>query len=209
MLRPITAQNNGRIPCVADVAELEIDSPDAAPTSNSRWYVVQTNHLEEHLAASELRKRDFQPLLPLVWRDPPHRDANAARRHRKPAIGRLVVAYPHYLFVLFDVQRDPWRRIYGTPGVRRLFSASPESPTPVPQAAMDRMLSRLSKLGAEPPPYAPGIIPDGAVVRIISGPIEGHEAVCVRGEMRQGKMRVMLLTYGTQIEVQREMVEPV
>ena len=192
--------------------------PGARPSEcgslrSDRWYVVQTHRAAERLAADELRKQDFQSFLPLILRRPKPPVPGAPRRHRKvEAEPVLAPAYPRYLFVLFDLQRDRWRAICSTRGVARLFGASPERPTPVPEAVMAKLLLRASKWQREAERDAQRradrltILLPGEVVVVRSALFAGADAVVVNDDGR--RTRVLLLTWNREVEVPRAEVEP-
>lgn len=173
--------------------------------SRPRWYVAMTHRGAERLAADELRKQDIQSFLPLRKREPRPVEPGH-RRHRKadPAEPVMVPAYPRYLFVLFDLQRDPWRRICSTRGVKHLFGSHPERPTPVPDKVMAAMLMRASKWGEEarqkPDPMQP--LAKGAVVVIAAGLLSGSEGIVV--ECSGKRTKLLVLAWGREIEAPRE-----
>jgi len=173
--------------------------------SRPRWYVVMTHRGAERLAADELRKQDIQSFLPLRRREPRPVIPGQPRRHRKaePDEPQMVPAYPRYLFVLFDVERDRWRSICSTRGVKHLFGSHPERPTPIRDSVMAAMLLRASKWGEEAK-VKPGPMPafdPGVVVTIIDGPMASIEGVVVSCNGK--RTTVLLLRWDREVEVDR------
>lgn len=52
-------------------------------------------------------------------------------------------------------------------------------------------------------------IVEGAPVHITDGPFKNHDAVCVRSRLQRGAIRVLLIAYNREIEVDVMMVEGV
>jgi len=173
--------------------------------SGPRWYVAQTHRGAERLAVEELANQNFATLLPLRRRDPRPVDPSAPRQHRKRDDGPpYTAAFPGYLFVLFDITADPWRCIHSTRGVKRLFSISEDRPVPVPVGVVERLMARLSKGLVMHLPTEPGeMIPDGALVSVLSGPFLGQQGVCLRSDIRAGTVRLRLLTSAWDVDIAR------
>jgi transcription antitermination factor NusG len=171
--------------------------------SGARWYVVQTHRGAERTAVIELANQDFAALLPLRRIDPKPADPSAPRRHRKrDELPTVAPAFPGYLFVLFDQAAQPWRAIHSTRGVKRLFSITPERPTPVPVGVVERLMARLAKdMVAKLPTEAGDPIPEGAIVTVLSGPFAGQEGVCIHGNGRHVRLR--MLASGWDLEMPR------
>jgi transcriptional antiterminator RfaH len=116
----------------------------------------------------------YLPEVPVVVR---RRD----RREMKPF-------FPHYLFARFDLNAGLVAKLHWTPGLRRIVSADGR-PVPVPDevvAALRRGLAEMGEIGPEEPFHR------GDLVRIVSGPFEGLEAVFDRRLSPQGRARVFL-----------------
>lgn len=203
----LDTSSGGRVPdghALPGVRPLECGSH-----SGPRWYVVQTHRGAERLAVLELANQDFPTLLPLRCLAPKPDEPSGPRRHRRrEAAPRIVPAFPGYLFVLFDQAAQPWRRIHGTRGVRRLFSTSPERPTPVPVGVVERLMAKLSaqNIADVPLSEAGDPVPDGAIVTVLSGPFVRQQAICIRSAARNTVVVVRLLTLGWDVELPRSEV---
>lgn len=167
--------------------------------------MVQTVYHGEALAKASLFGLGFGVYFPQVWREAKPAQPGV-RRHKRFDEGRFVFAFPRYGFVQFCLDTDPWRKIVTTRGVSRLFSMTPERPVAVPGQAMAALKARLADQGKA---AASEDILEGAPVRITAGPFEGHDAICTSAKVRKDAIRVLLLHYGREIEVMRNMVEPV
>jgi transcription antitermination factor NusG len=191
---------------VADAGALSGARPSECGSHiGPRWYVAQTHPNAERLAMVELANQDFASLAPLRRIEPQPRPSNQPRRHRKREDGpRTTLAFPGYLFVLFDRDAQPWRCIHHTRGVKRLFSLSEDRPIPVPIGVVERLMAKLAKdLSIALPHKADDPIPDGALVRVLSGPLAGSEAICLRSSPR-GPVHARMLATGWQMELPRE-----
>lgn len=84
-----------------------------------------------------------------------------------------------YLFVRFDVRRDSWRRVAHTKGVRRLFGATPDDPTPIADQDVEDLKhgeqARLVIRFIEPTPPR-----EGQPIKVIAGPFKGKSGICRR-----------------------------
>lgn len=100
--------------------------------SSSRWYAVNTLGGKEPIAEINLNRQGYVTYVP--WRF-------TSVRHGKRFHQRRVSFFPNYLFVHFDAQRQRWRSINGTMGVRRLIMAG-NDPVPVPRGLVEAMIAR-------------------------------------------------------------------
>lgn len=132
-----------------------------------RYYVVQTQPQRERLAVAELKNQDFHTFFPIL--------AKAPRvRRGKFEIPPSSPLFPKYLFVKLDLDHDPWRSINGTRGVVRLMSMDEERPSPVPSAAMDRLLI-AGEIIQEATAALPFNVHDP--VEFVDGPMKGLKAL--------------------------------
>jgi transcription antitermination factor NusG len=78
----------------------------------------------------------------------------------------------------------------------------------MPLGAILAVKARLAAIG-EIPIYDVPVIEEGAPVLINAGPFKGHDGVCTRSRLLYGAIKVLVLSYGREIEVERNMVEAV
>ncbi|HYA81119.1 MAG TPA: transcription termination/antitermination NusG family protein [Methylocystis sp.] len=115
-------------------------SPAARPDSLAgveRWYVAQTLLRREARAQRELEAQGFRVFMPWALRTVRH--ARKLRTVRDPA-------FPGYLFVALDLERDRWRCVNGTIGVARLIMGE-ETPLPVPLGVVEALRSCVDPTG--------------------------------------------------------------
>ncbi len=152
--------------------------------SNARWHVAQTHPQAERWAVENLSRQGFVSYLPLA--------AIVVRDRVLRTLTRTVLRplFSSYLFVAFDAERDPWRPICSTRGVRRLFMTG-FRPLPVPHGAVERLQatepSRLSS-SASAASWAPG-----TACVLAAGPFTGLAAVIV--DTAEETARVTLLVF--------------
>lgn len=132
-----------------------------------RWYVFQTHHGREFLATDHLRRQRYETLMPYTY-VPKMRKGVVLRQERSPV-------FRSYGFVRFDVKQDRWKPICFTLGVKRLLSATPEQPTPIPDGVIESIQENL--LQPEAPRSAMEINPH-CVVEVTRGIWFGHTGIC-------------------------------
>lgn len=132
-----------------------------------RWYVIETKPWQEAIAVEHLQRQGFEILYPTVWKK---------KRYRGEDIEFAAAQFSGYLFVTFDIRLDPWQRINGTRGVKRILSLSGGSPSSIEPEIAEFLLLK----------YRDGPIRDPAsvmrdltneVVRITNGAFEGHTGI--------------------------------
>ena len=141
-----------------------------------RWYVAETESKKEGLAILNLERQSFLCLCPRIKR---------VRRHARRAETVLAPLFPGYVFVNFDVNKDPWHSINGTLGIRRLIGFDQAVPQAMPDGAMASLLEKYRGDDAT----APGDeFQAGDSVLIISGPFAEQyakvESLDDRGRVR-------------------------
>jgi transcription antitermination factor NusG len=149
---------------------------------SEHWFVAQTLHHREKLAALHLGAQGFRIFLPRFRKTVRH-----ARQLREV----VAPVFPGYIFLILDPERDRWRSINGTFGVARLVSAQGR-PVPVPCGTVEAMIattdqSGLVRLGGELTP--------GQAVRVVAGPFAGGLGVLERLDGK-GRVRVLLRIMG-------------
>lgn len=180
----------------------ELKHPDPiTPLAGLSWYCVRTAFHQELELDLALRRRGFTVYLPAFLRE--------AERDRKGhikagAYDKIVPLFPRYLFVQFDVAEPAWRQIPSIPLVERLFSSTPERPTPVPQQAIEALLRECAPNGVIYPNEAAHKVFDaiepGTELEILNGPFSSFRAVCLLSERK--RLRVLASIFGRTTEVE-------
>lgn len=154
------------------------------------WYCLKVEPNREPNVSIRLALQGFETFIPR-YIDYDGRD-NPVR-----------LMFPGYVFVLFDPDRDNWRPIGSTFGVTRLFSSTPESPTPI----RDKRLTELLQLCGDDqiwdpfpkPPKRQRIYPIGHVLRINAGPLATQIGEHLR--TKEGRVTLLLHLLGKSTEV--------
>ena len=154
-------------------------------SAGERWYVARTLPNREAGAASQLEAQGFRVFLPRIARTVRH--ARKMRQVRAPA-------FPAYLFVAFDMNRDRWRSVNGTFGVARLIG-SDEQPMPVPRGVVEAIFDTVDETGVCR--FDRGLAA-GQRVRVISGPFAEQLGEFVRLD-GPGRVRVLLEIMGGRV----------
>ena len=157
-----------------------------APNVGARWYVVQTIARAEARADFQLRSQEFATFFPRVQR---------TTRHARKLRTVLTAAFPGYLFVSLDIERDRWRSVNGTFGVSRLIMAH-GMPTPVPQGVVETIMDYVDAAGVA---HFERDLAVGQAVRVKDGPLAAAVGRLVRLDAN-GRVRVLLEIMGGQVE---------
>ncbi len=143
------------------------------------WYALNTKPHQERCVAEQLRCRGLEVYLPIVRVNPVNPRASRERPY-----------FPGYLFARLDFQTVGFSAVQWTPGLRRIVKFG-EVPGIVPDALIGELRRRLARISA-----AGGLVfgdlHPGDVVRIVSGPLAGYEAVFDRRLSGSDRVRVLL-----------------
>jgi transcription antitermination factor NusG len=106
-----------------------------------RWYVFQTRHRAEFITETQLNRQKYGTYVPYEMIDVTRLGVVVGQEKR--------AYFRSYGFVRFDVNRDHWRPICSTYGVKRLFSTSPEHPICLPEGVVESLQRAMLGLGPE------------------------------------------------------------
>lgn len=151
------------------------------------WYVVATKPASEAMAARSISRLGFKAFAPIILVLP--------RYGTKPVLKPM---FPHYLFVPFDVDRDPWTRIASAWGVSRILTTGAPDwrPLAMPAGAVEQLMNmRASDIPAE---NSKGF-QRGDEVEVTAGPFAGHWGRIARLDSR-GRCVLLLRILGGEIE---------
>lgn len=155
-------------------------------TAGERWYVAQTLAHAEARADGQLRAQKFATFFPRVQR---------TTRHARKLRTGLAPAFPGYVFVRMDVNRDRWRSVNGTIGVSRLIMAR-DLPAPVPNGIVEALIGYVDERGVA---CFERDLALGQGVRVKQGPLAQAVGELVRLD-GNGRVRVLLDIMGGKIE---------
>lgn len=143
-----------------------------------RWYVVAAQPGREDSAEAHLKRQGFDVWMPRQIRNVRH--ARSRRRKRVPF-------FPGYMFVSMNVERQRWRAINGTRGVRSLVMQG-ERPCPCPGGMVEELRAASGEDGIFDGLFR---IAPGDAVCVVSGPLAEAEGRLV-GLDDAGRAQVLL-----------------
>jgi transcriptional antiterminator RfaH len=152
-----------------------------------RWFVVQAIPRREANALFQLEQQGFRAFLPVVMR---------TVRHARKVRAVKVAAFPGYLFVSLDLQRDRWRSVNGTFGVSRLIMGNAH-PLAVPAGIVESLLDYRDESGVCR--FERDLVA-GQLVRIVSGPLAETLGKLIHLN-DNGRVRVLLEILGGAVQV--------
>jgi transcriptional antiterminator RfaH len=163
-----------------------------------KWYCGYTHPWQEFRARSSLEEAKFTVLLPTYT--PERKD------YEQPL-------FPRYIFIRFDVERDHWQRAWYAPGVRSILNATPETPLPIADAAVDLVIQQVEfelQAADHKRTAAAAPIPVGSKVRIRQkGSLVEHNlaGICRWSTRRRVAVLVEMMGKDVQVVVDRNEVE--
>jgi transcriptional antiterminator RfaH len=174
----------------AILAEMMTDDPNSVSTSASagrRWFVAFTQSQRELLAIDNLHRQGWSTFLPFHV---------ATRRHARRFRTVRVPAFPRYVFVALDLDRDRWRSVNGTFGVQRLVMAH-DRPIPAPIGVIETLIQSVDRHGNLE--FTSALEP-GSRVRLLSGPFADAFGV-LNALDASGRVEVLLEMLGGSIRL--------
>lgn len=121
------------------------------------WFLLQFKPNAHKLAERNLHRQGFETFLPLQ---------EITDRKKTSFIDNLKPLFPGYMFVTFDIQDAPWRKINNTMGVSKLVSFN-SYPKPVPIDLVSGLMQRCDVSGKLLPPKR---LNKGDEVQFLNGP---------------------------------------
>ena len=131
---------------------------------SKKWYILQYKPNAHHKAEKNLKRQGFETFLPLI---------NFTSRQHSRFANTIKPLFPGYMFVGFDPETGPWRKINGTIGVSRLVSFG-ETLHPVPFHLICGLIQRCDPEGNLLPPKQ---LQPGDEVAVTNGPFTKFVAI--------------------------------
>jgi transcription elongation factor/antiterminator RfaH len=152
-----------------------------------RWYVAHTLPMAELRAQGHLENQNFRTFLPKRRRTVRH--ARKSRTVEAPF-------FPRYLFVILDLEQQPWRRVNSTIGVSRLIMQG-EQPQPVPHGIVEALVGSADSQGIL---QLRQHLKIGEPVRLMAGAFA--EQLAILDELDEsGRVRVLLDILGRKVPI--------
>ena len=165
-----------------------VDSlPVAAPVlqEGERWYVVHALPMNELRAEHHLTNQGFQTFVPKRLK---------TVRHARKISTIASPFFPRYLFVVLNIERDPWRKVNGTFGVSRLVMCQ-EEPQAVPRGIVEALIASTDSRGIL---QFGANLKIGGPVRLLAGPFAEQLAVLDYLD-DSGRVKVLLEILGRRV----------
>ena len=147
--------------------------PGAAP--HCEWFAVYTTCRHEKRVAQHLSHRQIEHHLPLYRSERKWRDGSR--------VALDLPLFPCYIFV--HIHRTARAQVLQVPGALAVVGGTGGEPAPLPDAAIQALMSGLEQERVEPSP----LLTAGQRARIRSGAFAGMEGVVQR---KKGGLRVVL-----------------
>jgi transcription termination/antitermination protein NusG len=115
--------------------------------------------------------------------------------------------YPGYAFAHIDLDTDLWHKIQSLPKVSR-FIGEQKTPTPLSEADINLILSKLEKRSAPRPKVD---FESGEMVRIVDGPFANFTGMVEEYDLDHGKLKLNVSIFGrnTPVEILYTQVEKI
>lgn len=184
------------------MADKPPQSAPASTTGSHGWYVLHTYSGYEDNVARNLRQRIesmgmedkiFQVVVPR------EKKIRVKGGKRQTIEERL---FPGYVLVQMIVTEDSWYVVRNTPNVTG-FVGSGTTPTPVSQAEIDRLLSRM---GEDEPKYKIDVV-EGDPVKIMDGPFKEFEGKISEVNEAKGTVKVLVNVFGRETPVELDYLQ--
>lgn len=181
---------------------------DSSPRDEPRWYVVRSlpdattprcgsTGGNQRLADIEIRVAGFQVFNPSVFKP-----AEAARRDRNGVVrpakaDRIEPLFPRFFFVRLNLTNPAWHAIKDLPGVDHIMhgAGTPGLPVAVPDETIELLLAMVEPNHCLYPRNHRHMNPiaRGTALRLLSGPLEGHDGICDWSDGRRVRLLISIM----------------
>ena len=159
------------------------------------WFILQYKPNAHRVALRNLQRQGFETFLPMH---------EVTQKKSTKFVLDVRPLFPGYMFVAFELENAPWRKINSTMGVSRLVSFDGQ-PRALPPDLVSGLMLRCDASGKILPPVLPSA---GDEVRVLNGPfanfiatveaLSGPERIGVLIDLMGRKVRTSVPS--TQIE---------
>lgn len=176
-------------------------------SSGPRWHVVHCEAKGEKSALTILKRYGYDYYAPMLrtYVTPPRKSLSRAQRRHVHLMRRQVLKplFPRYLFVRFDVERDPWHDIFRFVGIHGMVCAG-DLPYPLPDVVIERLMG-LELDGAIPTSTSAQALfyAVGETVRVSDGPFAGFDGA-VEEIDESGRVLILMAMFGRKVRVRMD-----
>lgn len=179
-----------------------------------RWYCVRCDHGAEATADIEIRLAGFTLFAPTVW--VPARPARRDGPYMRPARPcHVELLFPRYAFVAFR-RTDDWQVIRDLPGVDYILGTAPDSPSPMPDHAIQCIRSVCELNDCQYPTGvdlhsldAPVPLQPGSVVQFIAGAMRDCRGICRWSDAERVDLLMQIMGREVRMTAKRSLLEAV
>lgn len=162
--------------------------PDLTLFDSERWHVAHTQPRRELSAQAHLSNQGFRTFLPRYEKTTGH----ARKVERK-----IAPLFPRYLFVILDLDRDPWHAVNGTYGVTGLVMGR-DRPLSVTKGVIETLIASSSAAGDV---QFEDELSVGQTVRMVKGPFADQLGILHHLDDRR-RVCVLLQMMGAAVPIQ-------
>ncbi len=171
-----------------------------------RWYVVHTYSSFENRVKLSLEERIATTGMEEYFEDVliPEEDVVELKKGEKKTTKRKF--FPGYILVKMELNDDTWHLVKNTPKVTGFIGAN-EKPTPIPDADVEVLKTRIDEGTLKPKPKFQFEVGDH--IRVVDGPFTNFEGVVDEVKPEKGKLRVIVSIFGRSTPVELDFIQVV
>jgi transcription termination/antitermination protein NusG len=172
-------------------------------TTERSWFAVHTysgyedavaRYLKQRVDSLSMNDKIFNIIVP---KEKKIKIKNGKRRTVEEKI------YPGYVLVDMVLTEDSWYVVRNTPRVTGFVGSDTTTPTPLSQAEIDNLLTRM---GADETKFKVDVAVDD-IVKIIDGPFKDYEAKVSEVDEQRGKIKVLVAIFGRDTTVELDSLQ--
>ncbi|MBW2631936.1 MAG: transcription termination/antitermination protein NusG [Deltaproteobacteria bacterium] len=170
------------------------------------WYVVHTYSSFENRVKLSLEERIATTGMEDFFEDIliPEEDVVELKKGEKKTTKRKF--FPGYILVNMELNDDTWHLVKNTPKVTGFIGAN-EKPTPIPDADVQVLKTRIDEGTLKPKPKFQFEVGDH--IRVIDGPFTNFDGVVDEVKPEKGKLRVIVSIFGRSTPVELDFIQVV
>jgi transcriptional antiterminator NusG len=170
------------------------------------WYVVHTYSSFENRVKLSLEERIATTGMEEYFEDIliPEEDVVELKKGEKKTTKRKF--FPGYILVKMELNDDTWHLVKNTPKVTGFIGAN-EKPTPIPDADVEVLKTRIDEGTLKPKPKFQFEVGDH--IRVIDGPFTNFDGVVDEVKPEKGKLRVIVSIFGRSTPVELDFIQVV
>jgi transcription antitermination factor NusG len=125
------------------------------------------------------------------------------------AANKRLPIFPGYVFTRFSARHDPWRYIWSAPGVKKLFSSDPQTPTRIRPEAMRVILELAEHPNKEIYHQPKPLFQPGQEVIPTQGAFESFHGIFLQSHANRAKVLMSIFGRNSEVEIDIKHLRPV